>query len=49
MNKHSKHFSVVKRYFDKKLYDKDDVKLFVENGRITEDEYFEITGEKYTK
>lgn len=49
MNKKSRHFSVVKRYFDKGFYDKDDVKLFVENKKITEDEYFEITGDKYEK
>lgn len=39
--------NIVKRYYDKGIYDKDDVKIFVRAGRITEIEYFEITGETY--
>lgn len=41
-------FKIVKRYFDKGIYDKNDVAVFVTAGKITEDEYMEITGEAYT-
>lgn len=40
-------FKVVKRYYDTKRYTKDDVKKFVVAGKLTEDEYEQITGEKY--
>ncbi len=44
---HSRLFNVVKRYYDEEVYTKDDVKKFVENGKLTQAEYKEITGEKY--
>lgn len=40
-------FKIVKRYYDKGIYTKDDVKKFVQAGKITEDEYKEIVGEDY--
>lgn len=40
--------NIVKRYYDKGIYSKDDVKVFVRAGKITEAEYEEITGEVYT-
>ena len=39
--------NIVKRYYDKGIYDKDDVKVFVRAGKITEAEYLEITSEVY--
>ena len=43
-------FKLVKRYYDKGVYTKDDVMKFVTAGKITEDEYKEIVGEvKETK
>lgn len=40
-------YRIVKRYYDKGIYDKDDVKKFVRAGKITEDEYKSIVGENY--
>ena len=40
-------FKIVKRYYDKGIYTKDDVKKFVQANRITEEEYKEIVGEDY--
>ena len=37
-------FNIVKRFFDRKIYGADDVKKFVLSGKITADEYKEITG-----
>lgn len=42
-------FEIVKRYYDKGIYSKDDVKKFVKAGKITAEEYQEITGEQYTE
>ena len=39
-------FKIIKRYYDKGFYSKEDVKIFVKN-QITEEEYQEITGEVY--
>ena len=44
---HSRLFNIVKRYYDEGIYTKDDVKKFVEKGKLTPEEYKEITGEKY--
>lgn len=38
-------FNIVKRYYDRGIYDKDDVAKFVKAGRLTAEEYKEITGE----
>ena len=37
-------FNIVKRFYDRKIYSTDDVKKFVLSGKITADEYKEITG-----
>ena len=42
-------YAIVKRYYDKGIYTKDDVKKFVAAGKITPEEYEKITGEKYEK
>jgi uncharacterized XkdX family phage protein len=41
-------YNVVKGYYDDGYYTKDNVKMFVEKGKITETEYEQITGEAYT-
>ena len=38
-------FTIVKRYYDRGIYDKNDVKKFVLAGRLTAEQYTEITGE----
>ena len=38
-------FAIVKRYYDRGIYSKADVAKFVRAGRLTADEYKEITGE----
>ena len=40
-------FKIIKRYYDKGFYSKEDVKVFVKVSQITEEEYQEITGEAY--
>ena len=40
-------FTIVKRYFDKGIYTIDNVRTFVRAGRLTEEQYKEITGEDY--
>lgn len=45
----SRLYKTVKRYYDKGIYDADNVKTFVRAGKITEEEYKEITGEGYTE
>ena len=40
-------FKIVKRYYDKGIYNKDDVKKFVQANKITEEEYKEIVREDY--
>ena len=42
-------FEIVKRYYDKGIYSNNDVKKFVKVGKITQEEYQEITGEQYTE
>lgn len=42
-------FKVVKRYFDKGIYSKEDVAKFVSAGKLTAEEYKEITGESYVE
>lgn len=42
-------YKVVKRYYDKGFYSKEDVKKFVRAGKITPEEYKEITGEEYVE
>lgn len=40
-------FAIVKRYYDRGIYDNADVTKFVKAGKLTADEYKEITGEAY--
>lgn len=40
-------FKKVKRYYNSGYYAKEQVKIFVVSGKITEEEYKEITGEDY--
>lgn len=42
------YFRTVKRYFDLKIYNNDNVKVFVRAGKITPEEYKLITGEEMT-
>lgn len=39
--------STIKGYYDEGLYTNDDVKVFVNAGWITEEDYKTITGEEY--
>lgn len=41
-------FKIVKRYYDKGIYSKENVAVFVTAGKITPEQYSEITGEAYT-
>ena len=41
-------FDRIKKNYDSKLWTKDMVKVAVKKGIITENEYFSITGEKYS-
>lgn len=40
-------FRIVKRYYDRGIYNKDNVKVFVREGDITPEQYKEITGDEY--
>lgn len=40
-------FKIVKRYYDKGYYTKENVATFVKARKITAEEYKEITGEDY--
>lgn len=40
-------FTIVKRYYNRGIYDDNDVATFVKAGRLTKDEYKEITGQDY--
>lgn len=40
-------FNIVKGYYDGGFYTADDCKVFVSKGKITADEYQQITGEAY--
>lgn len=41
------YYSLVKRYYERGYYTKDDVKVFVQAGKITPEQYEEITSESY--
>lgn len=43
------YYKTVKRYYDKGLYTEADVAVFVRTGKITKEEYKEITGEGYAE
>lgn len=40
-------FKIVKRYYDKGIYTKENVKVFVRAKKITVEQYKEITGDTY--
>lgn len=40
-------YKIVKRYYDKGIYSKEDVAKFVLAGKLTAEEYKQITGEEY--
>lgn len=40
-------FNIVKRYFEKGLYSADDVRKFVNCGKLSAEEYNEITGREF--
>lgn len=42
-------YKVVKRYYDKGIYSAEDVAKFVKAGKITPEEYKDITGEEYAE
>ena len=42
-------FQIVKRYFDRGIYQKADIAVFVRSKAITPEEYEVITGESYTE
>lgn len=44
---HSKDFEKIKQWYEKGIYKKTHVRVMVEKGKITAEEYKEITGEDY--
>jgi len=40
-------YKIVKRYFDSQIYSAENVGMFVQSGKITADQYTEITGQEY--
>lgn len=40
-------FKIVERFYNRGIYSKEDVKKFVRAGKITNEEYREITGIEY--
>lgn len=40
-------YKIVKRYYDRGIYTKENVATFVRVKKITEEEYKQITGEEY--
>lgn len=40
-------FKIVKRYYDRSIYDNAAVAKFVQAGKLTAEEYQQITGEEY--
>lgn len=41
-------YNIIKRYYDKGIYTKEDVGMFVQYEKITATQYEEIIGEPYT-
>ncbi len=41
-------FKIVKRYYDRSIYDNAAVAKFVRAGKLTMEDYQQITGEEYT-
>lgn len=42
-------YKIVKRYYDKGIYSKEDVATFVKAGKITPEQYKSIVGEDYAE
>ena len=40
-------FNIIKRYYDRSIYSKENVAVFVTSGKITAEQYKEITGTEY--
>ena len=40
-------FKIIKRFYDRGIYSAEDVGVFVASGKITAEQYEEITGKKY--
>lgn len=40
-------YKIVKRYFDSQTYSAENVGMFVRSGKITAEQYTEITGQEY--
>lgn len=40
-------FEKVKRYYDRGIYNNEDVRIFVQTCKLTKEEYEIITGSKY--
>ncbi|MCQ4936775.1 XkdX family protein [Anaerotignum propionicum] len=40
-------YKIVKRYFDSKIYSAANVGMFVQSGKISAEQYVEITGQEY--
>ena len=40
-------YKIIKRYHDRGIYTKENVAVFVESGKITAEQYKEITGTEY--
>lgn len=40
-------YKIIKRYYDRGIYTKEDVKVFVRARKITPAQYEQITGEAY--
>lgn len=41
------YYAICKRYYDQGIYSDDDLKRFVKSGKLTKEEYKEITGKAY--
>lgn len=42
-------FKIVKRYYEKGIYTKENVAVFVKAGKITAEQYEQITGDTYAE
>lgn len=40
-------FNIIKRYYNRRIYTKENVAVFVKSGKITAEQYKEITGTEY--
>ena len=40
-------FNIIKRYYERGIYSKKNVAVFVKSGKITSEQYKEITGTEY--